>query len=516
MGYAYMASGLVPETQVSGSVTTSPYSVLRVTNTATSGTAYGIYGSSASTVARGVFGLANATSGTNYGVFGQSNSPSGRGVFGLANASSGTNYGVYGRTQSPSGYAGYFQGNTRVTGDLTVDGALTAPGVGDITAVTAGIGLDGGGTSGAVTLNVEVPFALTASVTSPPYATIKATNTGTVNGVAGLWGESACPGGVGVAGFATDTTADAYGVYGSSVSTAGYGVYGSATATSGGTYGGCFRADSEAGIGVMGYATNSALYTAGVHGESSSTEGIGVYGNTSATSGLNYGVMGLSVSPDGVGIRGWANSSSGTNYGVYGETSSTSGFGGYFEDDVHIEGTLTKGSGSFLIDHPLDPEEKLLRHNFMESPENLVVYRGKATLDDAGAAVVHLPNYFVALTKESESTVTLTPIGQPFLIGYDLNHDHASFTVYGEPNREVSWVAWADRDDPVIRQLSRPVEEAKGPENKYCNRGKLIYPEAFGYPETMGRNYERHEQDRQRMEAEKDRRRTEVATPAGT
>ncbi len=43
----------------------------------------------------------------------------------------------------------------------------------------------------------------------------------------------------------------------------------------------------------------------------------------------------------------------------------------------------------------------------------------------------------------------------------------------------------ADRDDPVMQQLRRPIEEEKGPESKYCDRGKLLYPGAYGYPETM-------------------------------
>jgi hypothetical protein len=160
-----------------------------------------------------------------------------------------------------------------------------------------------------------------------------------------------------------------------------------------------------------------------------------------------------------------------------------------FHGNVVITGSLSKGSGSFLIDHPLDPENRLLRHNFMESPENLVVYRGKVKLNSNGETIVLLPDYFEALTKENEATVTLTSIGKPFLTGYEWENDFKSFKVYGEPGREISWVVYADRDDPVIHQLVQPVEEEKGPVNIYCEKGKLLYPEAYGYPMSKLNNY---------------------------
>jgi len=181
------------------------------------------------------------------------------------------------------------------------------------------------------------------------------------------------------------------------------------------------------------------------------------------------------------------NASSGSGYALF---AVSSGWAGYFSGDVNVGGTLSKGAGSFVIDHPLDPENKLLRHNFMESPENLVVYRGKAKLNSNGETVVELPEYFEALTKENEATVTLTSIGKPFLTGYNWENDFNSFKVYGEPDREVSWVVYADRDDPVIHKLGRPVEEDKGPENKLCEKGKLLYPDAYGYPESLGRDYD--------------------------
>ena len=47
--------------------------------------------------------------------------------------------------------------------------------------------------------------------------------------------------------------------------------------------------------------------------------------------------------------------------------------------NLHVGGTLSKGGGSFKIDHPLDPENKYLSHSFVESPDMMNVYNGNIT-----------------------------------------------------------------------------------------------------------------------------------------
>ena len=101
----------------------------------------------------------------------------------------------------------------------------------------------------------------------------------------------------------------------------------------------------------------------------------GVYGFS--TSG--YGVFGSSV--NGRAVYGYCTS----GYGVYG--ASGNDLAGYFGGDVFVSGDINKAACSFLIDHPLDPENKLLRHTCVESPENLLIYRGKVQLDGGGQAI---------------------------------------------------------------------------------------------------------------------------------
>lgn len=270
-----------------------------------------------------------------------------------------------------------------------------------------------------------------------------------------------------------------------------FGVFGSATAPSG---------SANTAFGSYGYSSHDGTGVA--YGGNFYASGTGT--------GTKYGVRGIATHPSisvnpFYGIYGWGSNAgsgaayggcfhasgvgSGTKYGVY---SSASGGGtiyaGYFEGNVVVTGSLSKGGGSFLIDHPLDPQNKTLRHNFVESPENLCLYRGKVKLNSSGEGKVEMPTYFKALTKETEATVTLTSIGRPFNSGYEWSGDCTEFTVYGDPNREVSYIVMADRDDPVMKQLYKPVEEDKG--NGNFTKGKLLYPKAYGYSENMGEDYE--------------------------
>lgn len=163
---------------------------------------------------------------------------------------------------------------------------------------------------------------------------------------------------------------------------------------------------------------------------------------------------------------------------------------GWFAGDVYISGNLIGGKGSFIIDHPDDPINKTLSHNAVESPENLCMYRGIVQINSNRTGSFKMPSYFKGLTNEKEATVSLTVIGKPFNVGYEWNSDFTEVLVYGEPNRKVSYIVLADRDDPVIRQLIKSVEETKST-NSICPKGKLLFPKAFGYSESYGVDYEK-------------------------
>jgi len=226
-------------------------------------------------------------------------------------------------------------------------------------------------------------------------------------------------------------------------------------------------------VSGAGYKYAGQFNASSAAGSSDFTNALYVSANSEGT-GYTYGLIGMA-----------SGSGTGNKYGVYGYASGGgTTYAGYFAGNVYVSGTLSKASGTFLIDHPLDPENKTLRHSFVESPEDLCLYRGKAKLDSKGQTTVKMPDYFAALTKEDEATISLTPIGsKPFLTGYEWNQSFTAFTIYGEAGREVSYLVLANRDDPVIHQLRRPVEEKKG--KGYFEKGQLLNPEAYGKaPET--------------------------------
>jgi hypothetical protein len=240
VGYAYMASGLVPGTEVSGTVSSGANAAIKGTNTDTTGSTYGIRGDTHSTSGRAVYGLAHATTGLTMGIYGESVSTLGRGVYGSASATTGSTIGVIGVSVSQNG--------TGLYGEVTAS-AGTTYGVLGQSASTSGYGVHGKATA----------------------------STGTTSGV---WGESASTYGTGVLGTTSTTTGVTYGVRGDCSSTDGVGVSGYSPHC--GVLG---YSTSTDGTGVFGQTTATTGATHGVRGINGSASGFGVYytGNLGGT-----------------------------------------------------------------------------------------------------------------------------------------------------------------------------------------------------------------------------------------
>ena len=303
----------------------------------------------------------------------------------------------------------------------------------------------------------------------------------TTSGFAGIDGRSES--GYGVVGRSTSNHAvdgrstSSYGIYGTSES--GSAVFGRASASSGATFGGYFQSNSSSGTGVEGSATSSTGTNYGVAGYTSSSSGRGVEGYALSSSGNNYGIYGATNSSTGIGVYGRANANTGINYGVFGQTSSSAGYGGYFHGRVRVDGYLSKASGAFEIDHPLDPANKILRHSFVESPDMMNVYNGNIITDGNGSAVVVLPDYFEALNMDFRYQLTVIGEFAQAIIAEKISGNR--FTIRTDkPNVEVSWQVTGVRKDAWAEKNRIVVEEYKKPET----RGYYLHPQLYGQPQT--------------------------------
>src|SRR5262249_19043693 len=135
--------------------------------------------------------------------------------------------------------------------------------------------------------------------------------------------------------------------------------------------------------------------------------GLQAYGGDTSHGDGGLGVVAVGGTGRGAGRVGGYGIEAARGIGVDG---ATNGLAGKFDGDVLVTGTLSKGAGTFKIDHPLDPENKYLYHSFVESPDMMNIYNGNLTTDENGDAVVALPDYFEALNKDFR--YQLTVIGQ--------------------------------------------------------------------------------------------------------
>ncbi|MCW5934150.1 MAG: hypothetical protein KIT45_07605 [Fimbriimonadia bacterium] len=483
----------------------------------------------------GLFGHSSATTGFGVGITGRADSPTGTGVYAVASRNTGVNYGVYALTNSASGYAGYFLGRSffsNNTGFGTNSPIYPIHAVTNSTAEHAYViyGEISSMSPGAFSTGV---FGYNKSTSSTGigvwgrhngsgygvYGTVSGTTGTAVAGIAssdtganrGGYFETSSSAGVGVFGKASSTSSTmATGVFGESDSGAGVGVYGKVNSTVGANFGVAGETLSTLGTGVAGFAYAASGSAVGLLGQSASSSGEGVKGNATATSGvttgvtgavhspngrgmigiaysttgLAYGVAGQSASVDGIGVFGSANANSGLTYGVVGTAVSTDGYAGYFNGRAAVTGNLSKGGGSFKIDHPLDPENKYLYHSFVESPDMMNVYNGNTITGKDGFAVVELPEWFETLNRDFRYQLTVIGEFAQAIIAQKIQGNRFVIRT-DKPNIEVSWQVTGIRQDPYANQYRIPVEENKSERE----RGKYLHPEVYGQPKEKSVHY---------------------------
>jgi hypothetical protein len=251
-----------------------------------------------------------------------------------------------------------------------------------------------------------------------------------------------------------------------------------------------------------------------------SSSNYGVYGLAQANYDAQYGVYGATYIDStsnyfGIGVEGFAdcNNSSGSAadaygghfsayadddaYGVYayGQSDVGTNWAGYFSGNVNVTGTISKGGGSFKIDHPLDPENRYLMHSFVESPDMKNVYDGVVVLDSNGEAWVELAEWFEALNRDVRYQLTAIGSSGPDLYIAEKIQGNRFKIAGGTPGMEVSWQVTGIRQDAFANTNRIPVEVEKSEED----RGKYIHPKVFGKSEELGIDY-KHRIEAQELE----------------
>lgn len=254
--------------------------------------------------------------------------------------------------------------------------------------------------------------------------------------------------------------------------------------------------------GVFGYGGSAGVYGMGFYGVQGNATDTGVFGSGDIAGGQFIGGNGGSFGAAATAGFGFlsgnlpANSSVGLiatggvnvsldnlfannqNVGLYASAGNIFGrnpTAGYFQGSVAVVGNLSKSTGSFKIDHPLDPSNKYLYHSFVESPDMLNIYNGMATLNEAGEAEVEMPDWFEALNRDYRYQLTCIGEYAPVFIAEKMKE--GKFKIAGgQSGQEISWQVTGIRQDAYAKAHPIPVEEVKGEGEK----GKYLHPELFG------------------------------------
>ncbi len=389
--------------------------------------------------------------------------------------------------------------------------ACSAAGTGTITGVTAGTDLMGGGTGGTITLNLDT--------TKVPQLTSNNVFSGnqTFSGNAGIGAAASTNSYTPL----TVGTANSFGTW-----------LAIANSSSGGhtwniISAGAGNAEGAGNIGITDLTGKSTIWlegntnvSGGLGVGTAAVSNVAIFGQGSGGTGSGAGEIGQANPNNGLsgaGIVGWGGG--GTNAGAAGlvgyggngkmsdgpgavfhggntapdgsgdglEAYAGSGLAGFFNGSIDVTGSISKGGGSFKIDHPLDPANKYLYHSFVESPDMMNIYNGNVVTDANGDAIVPLPDWFETLNRDFRYQLTVVgQFAQAIVASKVGNHQFRIKT--DKPNVEVSWQVTGIRQDAWANVHRIPVEEEKSARE----RGHYLHPELYGAPEEASIAWARH------------------------
>ncbi|MEQ1933543.1 MAG: hypothetical protein ABL962_06655 [Fimbriimonadaceae bacterium] len=469
------------------------------------GPTYGGLFQSFSNAGRGIAGIAQNSAGTTYGGFFSSLSNQGRGVYGQATNATGTTYGVYGKAVSSAGYGVYSEGNMHATGGISGDGA----GITNLNASNLTTGIVGNNLLGSNIARRDVNNLFSGPLNQfdggftavGPRTTMRGTNE-----IFGLSSTSTT-----WAGTYITTGSGGLPYYGYDNVTHNAYTYLAANGVLQFNVGGNNRLSiSETGnVGIA--STTTPTRRLEVYDNNSNNTGAFYIQNGAAPTVTNpagrYGIMAHTKGTAQVmTISAISETTSGASYALYGDARGpginygVSGFaaGGSLNYSGHFLGQIyadsaNSGIKNFLIDHPLDPANKVLTHSSVESDERMNLYRGSAVTDAKGFATAKVPSWFDALNEDIQ--YQLTVIGDKsdnfVLVKIAQELHRGEFLIRtSEPNVKVNWQVSGRRHDPTSNHFPMEVERMKVEGEK----GKYYVPEAYGKDKRFGIGYRQTEE----------------------
>jgi len=212
-----------------------------------------------------------------------------------------------------------------------------------------------------------------------------------------------------------------------------------------------------------------------------------------------YNAATLTSTPDGAALQFWGNGS-----GLPGQAFIDSGAhndaaiifrtaqnGGTVTERMRISSagntTVTgdiaiSGMKQFVIDHPLDPDNKYLYHSVVEGPEQFNVYTGNVKTDGNSQAVVTLPNYFEAINRDFRYQLTVLGTFAQAIVATPVQNNQ--FTIRTDkPGVDVSWQVWGIRNDVYARNHPFTVERPK----TGAEVGSRFHPDDYNLPQERSR-----------------------------
>ena len=135
---------------------------------------------------------------------------------------------------------------------------------------------------------------------------------------------------------------------------------------------------------------------------------------------------------------------------------------------VSVAGALSKGSGTFRIDHPLESKKDThhLIHSFVEGPRADLIYRGKVTLVN-GTATINIDETvgmtegtFIALNRDIQCFTT-NESGWDLVKGKVEGNILTITSQNTESTNEISWMVVGERQDEHIKNTDWTDENGK-------------------------------------------------------